>query len=92
MRAEGSSRAPVIAVVPNGAAVRIAAGCKGWCPTIHEGRRGYVYRDYLDVIDSRSTASVPAARPAPERKSKLPRWLGGGKEIQTPNEDWQTGR
>lgn len=47
MRAAPRSGSRVILVVPDGAKVSMAAGCKDWCRISYNGRTGYVYRSFV---------------------------------------------
>lgn len=58
MRAAGRSGSAVIMVVPDGARVSIAPGCEQWCEISYNGRRGFVYKDF---IGSGRVAAKPRA-------------------------------
>lgn len=47
MRAAPRSGSRVILVVPDGAKVSMAAGCKDWCRVSYDGRTGYIYRSFV---------------------------------------------
>jgi hypothetical protein len=47
MRASPSSRGGVITVVPARSSVDVVS-CKHWCEIVYKGRRGFVYRSFLD--------------------------------------------
>lgn len=68
MRAAGEKNATVITVLPGGAEIRVAEGCKHWCPTVFQDKRGYVYKTYIALVDMEATASIPA-EPASEREA-----------------------
>ena len=65
---KGSS---VAAVVPNGSAVNVLS-CDGWCEVVYNGKKGWVYKNFLassKPISSRSSRR----RPLPRRRANLPR-------------------
>lgn len=91
MRADRKKGAPVVTVVPEGAEVRIAEGCRGWCATEFEGKRGFIYASYLEFLDSRRTASIGNEAPVTSKASSLAERIG----AETPTEAehrWQIGR
>ncbi|MBX3597356.1 MAG: SH3 domain-containing protein [Rhizobiaceae bacterium] len=47
MRAAARSGSSVLGVVPEGARVSIAPGCEQWCEISYNGRRGFVYKDFI---------------------------------------------
>jgi uncharacterized protein YraI len=59
IRAAPRSGSQVLAVVPDGARVSIAPGCEQWCEISYNGRRGFVYKDF-----------VGAGRPEAKQSSK----------------------
>ena len=46
MRSRPKSGSSVLAVVPKGAAVQLVS-CSAWCEIIYDGRRGYVYKNFI---------------------------------------------
>jgi hypothetical protein len=46
MRSRPKSGASVLSVVPKGASVQLVS-CSAWCEIIYDGRRGYVYKDFI---------------------------------------------
>lgn len=46
MRARPSSRGGVLGTVPGGADVSVIS-CKSWCEIVYDGKRGFVYRNFL---------------------------------------------
>lgn len=46
MRSRPKSGSSVLAVVPKGASVQLVS-CSAWCEIIYDGRRGYVYKDFI---------------------------------------------
>jgi len=62
--------APVIEVIPGGAEIEVAAGdCPAWCPTVYNGRKGYIFRDYIQRA-SAAPARKPKAAAAPAREAE----------------------
>lgn len=47
MRAGGADEARVLQVVPAGARISMAEGCRHWCTVIYKGRKGYIYKSFL---------------------------------------------
>ncbi len=46
MRAKPSSRGGVLGTVPGGADVSVVS-CDSWCEIVYDGKRGFVYRNFL---------------------------------------------
>ncbi|MCO5065545.1 MAG: SH3 domain-containing protein [Rhizobiaceae bacterium] len=59
MRAAPRSGSRVLMVVPDGARISIAPGCEQWCEISYNGRRGFVYKDF---IGGGRAASRPRAK------------------------------
>lgn len=68
MRARGTKGARVLGVIPQGATVGLV-DCGGWCEVIYEGRRGFIYKSFIDG-SGRTADATEAARP---RKPSKPR-------------------
>lgn len=47
MRERADNDAPVLAVVPQDAAVAVDGDCPAWCAVTHEGRSGFIYAGFL---------------------------------------------
>jgi len=67
MRAAPRSGSRVLMVVPDGARVSIAPGCEQWCEISYNGRRGFVYKDFIGggrvASKSRAKTDTVSAEP-----------------------------
>ena len=71
MRAKGAKGARVLGVIPRGATVGLV-GCDGWCEVVYEGRRGFVYKSFLDGSDQTADASETAKPRRPSKPKIVP--------------------
>ena len=54
MRASPDNDAEVIEVVPYDAEIMAEQNCPSWCSVVHEGKQGYIYKDFLARPDGQS--------------------------------------
>lgn len=47
MRSGPDNNSQVVTVVPANARIAAANGCRHWCEVVYEGRRGFIYKDYI---------------------------------------------
>ncbi|MFZ2103272.1 MAG: hypothetical protein WAU86_22185, partial [Oricola sp.] len=47
MRASPDNDAEVLEVVPYDAEIMAEENCPSWCSVVHDGRQGYIYKDFL---------------------------------------------
>lgn len=71
MRAKGAKGARVLGVIPRGATVGLVE-CDGWCEVVYEGRRGFVYKSFLDDSDRTADASETAPPRRPSKPKIVP--------------------
>lgn len=69
LRAKGAKGARVLGVIPRGATVGLV-GCDGWCEVVYGGRRGFIYKSFLDGASRAADASA-AAQPRKPSKPKI---------------------
>lgn len=65
MRAAGRKGSRIIGTVPGNATVQLVS-CDIWCEVVHNGRRGFVYKDFV----SRQAAAKPVAAAKPDEPDK----------------------
>lgn len=66
MRAGPRDEAAVVTVIPNNAVVGLVK-CESWCEIVYKGRRGFVYKGFIDgrgVAAKRPQTEAPAQAPA----------------------------
>lgn len=66
MRAGPRDEAGVVTVIPDNAVVGLVK-CESWCEVVYKGRRGFVYKGFIDgrgVVARRPQAKAPAQRSA----------------------------
>jgi hypothetical protein len=68
MRSRPKSGSGIIMVVPQSATVQLV-GCKVWCEIVYKGKRGYVYKDFLNGSRSASNSSKPKSSGAKKPKA-----------------------
>jgi hypothetical protein len=51
MRAGPDNEAPVVAVVPADSRVMVTS-CKFWCEVVFDGKRGWVYNEFVNLVGS----------------------------------------
>lgn len=71
MRTKGAKGARVLGVIPRGATVGLV-DCDGWCEVVYEGRRGFVYKSFLDLSDRTADASETATPRQPSKPKIVP--------------------
>jgi hypothetical protein len=71
MRAKGTRGAKVLGVIPRGATVGLV-GCDGWCEVIYQGRRGFIYKSYLEGSSRTADASGSAQKRKPSKPKIVP--------------------
>lgn len=69
MRARGAKGARVLGVIPRGATVGLV-DCDSWCEVIHEGRRGFIYKSFIEG-PNRTADATEAASPRKPSKPKI---------------------
>lgn len=62
MRSAGRKGSRVIGTVPSGATVQLVS-CDIWCEVIHDGRRGFVYKDFIEREAAKPVAAAQPAKP-----------------------------
>ena len=62
MRSAGRKGSRVIGTVPTGATVQLVS-CDVWCEVIHNGRRGFVYEDFVQRESAKPVAATTPAKP-----------------------------
>lgn len=48
MRAGPNTSEPVVTIVSGGSPIEVIS-CNGWCEVVYEGKRGWIYKDFLEV-------------------------------------------
>lgn len=71
MRAKGTRGAQVLGVIPRGATVGLV-DCDGWCEVIYQGRRGFIYKSYLEGSKRTADASDSAQKRKPSKPKIVP--------------------
>lgn len=67
MRSAGRKGSRVMGTIPSGATVQLVS-CDVWCEVIHNGRRGFVYKDF---VQREAAKPVAAAKPAKPEKPEI---------------------
>lgn len=68
MRARPANGAGVVAVVPDNASVGLV-GCQAWCEVVYKGRRGFIYKRFVDGSGAGTAQPKEAANE--QRKPKI---------------------
>lgn len=71
MRARGAKGARVLGVIPRGATVGLV-DCDSWCEVIYDGRRGFIYKSFIESAPRAAEASEPAQQRKPSKPKVVP--------------------
>lgn len=71
MRARGAKGARVLGVIPQGATVGLV-DCDSWCEVIHEGRRGFIYKSFIEGSNRTADATEVASPRKPSKPKIVP--------------------
>jgi uncharacterized protein YraI len=69
MRSRGSSKAAVIGVIPQGSEIEIIE-CDRWCEVSFEGKRGFIYGNFVAGQSRKSTGKRTSRRSDPTTRTK----------------------
>jgi uncharacterized protein YraI len=91
MRAAARSGSSVLMVVPDGARVSIAPGCEQWCEISYNGRRGFVYKDFVGggrvASKPRTNTQTVSAEPLDKAIYSDSNFITSGKQTSRPDQD-----
>lgn len=71
MRARGAKGSRVLGVIPQGATVGLV-DCDGWCEVIYDGRRGFIYKSFIEGPDRTAEATQAEEPGTPSRPKIVP--------------------